>query len=309
MMTSTTLPGGNAKKGGPQSAAGKSIASRNALRHGFAANLHRRPAVPEPVERLARAIRDDDRSPAIVALAYKIAENQLLLSDIAMHKVAVVERLRDPYANPFSSKDNGLQLATARLLQSWLQCREITARIPFLLNKYELRLVVEALSGRRNHLASELEQKLATLFPDAPERAAIIEKECEDWVERETAQLKARGWRMPTDDVVPIRLKALLEEPEDEPEMSTRTDRGQQIVVGRCKEREEYEALEAAALDLIRLERYQQRAWSRQKRAILELTKIRLERRFGHMQKCPHRPKCRRCGDPTSPLPLQEPAL
>ena len=41
---------------------------------------------------------------------------------------------------------------------------------------------------------------------------------------------------------------------------------------------EEDEALEEAALDLIRLERYERRTWSRQKRAICEFMNLRLMR-------------------------------
>jgi hypothetical protein len=265
--------------GGPRSAAGKAIASCNALRHGFSANLYRQSPAPERIERLARAISGGDRDPAVVALAYKIAENQLLLSEIAMHKVAVVERLRERYANPLSSKDNSLQLATARFLQAWLEHREIAARIPALLQKYELRLTVEALSKSRDDYAADLEQRLPVLFPEANQRAAIIEEWLESWVESQTARLKAQGWRTSADDIVPVQLKALLEEL-DESETSARTERGREIVLDRSEERDEYEAVEAAALDLIRLERYQQRAWSRQKRAILELATIKLERRL-----------------------------
>lgn len=274
------------KRGGPWSAAGKAIASRNALRHGFSANLHRRSPAPERIERLARVISGDDSDPAVVAVAYKIAENQLILSEIAAHKVWVVERLREPYANPFSSKDNALQLAIARLMEVWLAEREIGTRVPALLAKYELRLTVEALSKSRDDYIAFLERDLAVFHPDASERAAVIEQLDKSWVESQAAQMKAQGWRISADDIVPVRLKALLEEPE-ESETSARTDRACEIVLDQPEERDECEALEAAVLDLIRLERYEQRVWSRQKRAILQLTKIKLERRFGHMQTVP----------------------
>lgn len=283
MMVNRATPpriDGKRKSGGPRSAAGKSIASHNALRHGFSANLHRRSPAPERIERLARAICGNDGDPAVVAMAYKIAENQLLLNEIGMHKVTVVERLREAYANPFSSKDNALQLATARALQAWLEHRAITARIPELLQKYELRLTVEAVSKGRDDYAANLERKLPVLFPDAKERADIIEQWVESWAEKKTARLKAQGWRTESDDIVPVRLKALLEEPE-ESEVTARTDRRDEIVYNQSEERNEYEAVEAAALDLVRLERYHQRAWCRQKRAILQLTNAKLERRLG----------------------------
>jgi hypothetical protein len=41
-------------------------------------------------------------------------------------------------------------------------------------------------------------------------------------------------------------------------------------------ERDEAAALEEAALDLVRLDRYERRAWSQQKRAILEFMNIKL---------------------------------
>ena len=44
------------------------------------------------------------------------------------------------------------------------------------------------------------------------------------------------------------------------------------------QERDEHEALEAAAVDLVRLDRYQRRAWSRQKRALRDFLDIKLTR-------------------------------
>jgi predicted PhzF superfamily epimerase YddE/YHI9 len=73
------------------------------------------------------------------------------------------------------------------------------------------------------------------------------------------------------DMMVPIRLKALVEEQEVDDQLL-------QLAEKRVKEqeRDEYEALEAAILDLIRLGRYERRAWSRQKRAIREFMKIKM---------------------------------
>jgi hypothetical protein len=71
--------------------------------------------------------------------------------------------------------------------------------------------------------------------------------------------------------IVPIRLKALLEEQEVDDQII-------QLAQKRVKEqeRDEYEALEAAILDLIRLGRYERRAWSRQKRAIRKFMEIKM---------------------------------
>jgi hypothetical protein len=44
----------------------------------------------------------------------------------------------------------------------------------------------------------------------------------------------------------------------------------------RIDEHDEFATLEEAALDLIRLDRYERRAWSRQKRAIRDLTNMKL---------------------------------
>jgi hypothetical protein len=73
------------------------------------------------------------------------------------------------------------------------------------------------------------------------------------------------------DMIVPIRLKALVEVQEVD-------DQILQLAEKRVKEqeRDEYEGLEAAILDLIRLGRYERRAWSRQKRAIRKCMEIKM---------------------------------
>jgi hypothetical protein len=72
-----------------------------------------------------------------------------------------------------------------------------------------------------------------------------------------------------TGDLVPIQIKVLLEEEEPTEEEEERAlDRARKEV--KRQQRTEYEALEEAIPDLIRLERYERRAWSRQKRAIQE---------------------------------------
>jgi hypothetical protein len=84
-------------------------------------------------------------------------------------------------------------------------------------------------------------------------------------------------WRDGTDDIVPVRLKALVEEPTDEEE-----ERALQLARAeiRRQERNEYEALEEAIPDLIRLERYERRAWSRHKRAIREFGLIKFHQHY-----------------------------
>jgi predicted PhzF superfamily epimerase YddE/YHI9 len=75
------------------------------------------------------------------------------------------------------------------------------------------------------------------------------------------------------DMIVPIKLKALVEEAEvDETIRELARKRLEE------RERDEFEALEAAVLDLIRLGRYERRAWSRQKRSIRDFMRIKASR-------------------------------
>jgi hypothetical protein len=78
-----------------------------------------------------------------------------------------------------------------------------------------------------------------------------------------------------TDDIVPVRVKALLEEPIKEEEQRALELAREEI---RRRQRDEYAALEEAIPDLIRLERYERRAWSRQQRAIQEFVLIKFNR-------------------------------
>jgi hypothetical protein len=80
-----------------------------------------------------------------------------------------------------------------------------------------------------------------------------------------------REWRRYL-DFIPIRLKALLQEPDDIDE-ATRERARKRVEMGY---RDEHEALETAIGDLIRLDRYQRRAWSRQKRAIREFNRMKI---------------------------------
>jgi hypothetical protein len=80
------------------------------------------------------------------------------------------------------------------------------------------------------------------------------------------------------DEMVPIRIKALLQECES-PDL---WQRAFETATKQIVERDEYEALEEAAPDLIRLDRYERRAWSRQKRAIRDFMNITLMRRIAN---------------------------
>jgi hypothetical protein len=81
------------------------------------------------------------------------------------------------------------------------------------------------------------------------------------------------------DGVVPIRVKALLEESESTEEEHQRVLELARTEIAR-RERNEYDALEEAIPDLIRLERYERRAWSRQRRAIREFLNLKFARKL-----------------------------
>jgi hypothetical protein len=238
------------KSCGPRTAAGKSNASRNALRHGLAALTHRQP-MPE-VEQFAHALCGDDNDPALFAQAVQIAQNEMDLREVHAHQVHVIERLREPYQVPFAKKDNSLELGKARYMECWLAEWEIRKRLLKVLEKYRDRMGL-------GHAAAP--QKPAPWADDLVLDAETLSYyKTTDWA-------RLGDWEM----IVPIRLKALVEEKEVD-------DQILQLAEKRVKEqeREEYEALEAAILDLIRLGRYERRAWSRQKLAIREFMKIKV---------------------------------
>jgi hypothetical protein len=75
-------------------------------------------------------------------------------------------------------------------------------------------------------------------------------------------------------EIVPIELQVLLQESESiDPAAAPRHP---------IKERDEFAALEAAAADILALERYQNRTWARQKRAILNFMKLKHTPRSFH---------------------------
>jgi hypothetical protein len=78
-------------------------------------------------------------------------------------------------------------------------------------------------------------------------------------------------------DIIPLRLKLLLQDPATPEEERKALDLAQEQI----EERDEYEALQAAVVDLIRLDRYERRAWSRQKRAINQFMNLKMMRTYG----------------------------
>jgi hypothetical protein len=83
-------------------------------------------------------------------------------------------------------------------------------------------------------------------------------------------------------DIVPLGLKVVLESPETIEEEKRALDLARQQI----KERGELEAFEQAAIDLIHLDRYEQRAWSRQKRAIRAFMNLKLMRDTNERWSC-----------------------
>jgi hypothetical protein len=64
----------------------------------------------------------------------------------------------------------------------------------------------------------------------------------------------------------------------DSPETIEEEERALDLARKQIKDRDEFEALEQAAVDLIRLDRYERRAWSRQKCAIRAFMNLKLMR-------------------------------
>jgi hypothetical protein len=85
----------NAKKStGPRSARGKSRASRNAWRHGWAVVKRDDSTVSADVESMAKAICGDNTTPALYGQAIIIAECQLTILKLRDARAAAMERNR-----------------------------------------------------------------------------------------------------------------------------------------------------------------------------------------------------------------------
>jgi hypothetical protein len=231
------------KSCGPRSAAGKASASRNALRHGLAALTHRQPAPSAEVVEFARALCGDDRDPVLFAQAVKVAQAKLELRTIRAQKVAVVERLRERHAAPFASREDPTnKQLKARILESRQAEATIKVRLPELVAKYK----------------SKIEEALGDNLPASTASYVGIMI----WFAR---------YGFSEQDAVWIIFDAMSDEP---------TPIDNEVLDWARKEieacrRDEHDALKAAAPDLVRLDRYEYRAWLRQKRAIEEFMVIK----------------------------------
>jgi hypothetical protein len=109
-MTSEEKIAANRRNGrrsrGPRTSAGKARASRNALRHGLSAITHRNPVLFAELEQMANAICSGDENPLLYQQALIIAEKELLLRCVRAELVAVIERLRNGAAIPFTRPSN-----------------------------------------------------------------------------------------------------------------------------------------------------------------------------------------------------------
>jgi hypothetical protein len=89
----TTANRGNANKStGPKTHGGKATASRNALRHGLRAISFRDTGLSEQIERLAKAICQQDGDNASYQQALIIAENFVDITRVRAARVHMMER-------------------------------------------------------------------------------------------------------------------------------------------------------------------------------------------------------------------------
>ena len=233
------------KSRGPRTAAGKSIASRNALRHGLAAIAHRGPMPAVDVEQIANALCGDDRNPSLFVQARIVAENELVLRTISAQQLAVVERVRDSRFIALAKGDKSLKFAKIRFRKTQEAYDEIVA------------LREELLERHKNELPPP-----------------IITSEME-------------GMMTEMDQLIPLHLEVFLENKEEEQRAKTQVPSAPRVksVAEGLEGRDESAALEEASLDLIRLDRYERRAWSRQKRAMRSFMNIKLMMQLGSPDK------------------------
>jgi hypothetical protein len=108
----------NAKKSsGPRTEAGKQRASRNALRHGLSALRYKDYAIDAEVEQMAKNICGDDTNLLLFEQALVIAESALWLRSVHKQKIAIIERLYDPWLCSLSKGDLRIPMAELRSRQ------------------------------------------------------------------------------------------------------------------------------------------------------------------------------------------------
>jgi len=225
------------KSCGPRSAAGKTKVSRNAMRHGLAALSHRQPVPSAEMEELVDAICAGAQDPLLREQAATIAETALVLRAIQAQKSAILERLRDRDAIALARGDNSLVRAKARIFQR--------------------DLAQEQLEGLCARVLDQYKDRVPAIMPDDN---ILDENGC-----------------FPG-EFIPLQIQSLDEYTKAQESMQkaydTRFDRLDQASAF-LKERDERQAVLEALPDLARLDRYERRAWSRQKRAIRNFMRIK----------------------------------
>ena len=244
-MTSARKAAANRRNGrksrGPRSAAGKSIASRNALRHGLAAMIHRRAPPLREVENFAQALCGDDNDPLLFDKALAIAQEEFVLRAIAGQQRAVVERVREPSVIALAKGDNSLKMVRARFKEAQRDYDKLVALSDSLLEKYK--------------------DELPPPF---------------------VVDLPVEVFGGPIAEYPPFHLLGFLADRHEEQAANAQdqTDATLDQVDEEISERDEGEALEEAAVDLVRLDRYECRARARQDRAIREFINRKLMKRL-----------------------------
>ena len=109
----------NARKSrGPRTAAGRTRASRNALRHGLAAISRHNPAYFPEIGRMASAYCEGDTDPLLFEQALIIAESDIILICLGGERLAAIERMRDPDAIPFLGQQGELGAGAGKVCPS-----------------------------------------------------------------------------------------------------------------------------------------------------------------------------------------------
>jgi hypothetical protein len=142
------------KSRGPRTAAGRSCASHNALRHGLAA-LTYKPAAFAEVERIAKAICNGDTNPLLFEQALVIAENEMVRRCVRVEAIALIERLRDITVKPLS-RDNSLTRAKVRFRRAKLRYRQLV--------RAKAKTIATTTGGEKNSL-QEQESDAAQSLP------------------------------------------------------------------------------------------------------------------------------------------------
>lgn len=108
------------KSRGPRTMAGKSKASRNALRHGLAAISRKNPEFFPEIEAVAREICNGATDLLGFEQALIIAENGFVLRCVQAERIATIERHRDPTVTALATGDLGFARARATLARAKL---------------------------------------------------------------------------------------------------------------------------------------------------------------------------------------------